>query len=277
MEKITASFAAGENKIFQIKGQYFEVVTAAGDLTVLLDTAQGQRISTLKNIGESSFVKPRKEFAHISIVSATAQTIEFLVGEGDAGSRRFSGKVSVTGVNINTGALAVNTNSTKVSSANLTAEFADYTLFGSIVPNLSEIGFVGIVNGGSTAILVKEFNYSGYPMFPAVGALPVARFDLVIAGNALNSAGSGFIGLSKNTNIALDGARYGSNYTTTSSAGLQMLSPIKIIRNVTLENTYKGYKFDKPIVLNPGQVLYVGNNSWECRSTLSVDFVYEIV
>lgn len=88
---------ANESREVALSGAYFELRNAIGPVTLveLLDR-NGGVISRLAGLEQADFVRPGP-FETVRITNgATAQTVRFFVGSGDAGSRRFSGEVIVT-------------------------------------------------------------------------------------------------------------------------------------------------------------------------------------
>jgi hypothetical protein len=95
IELINATFAAGEQKDFVIAGGRFEVIDAASPVDVFLLDASGAQLSVMRSAEASFYAVPKSGFKHIQIRSAQAQTVRFLVGSGDAGTRRAAGTVQL--------------------------------------------------------------------------------------------------------------------------------------------------------------------------------------
>jgi hypothetical protein len=95
IELINATFAAGEQKDFVIAGGRFEVIDALFPVDVFLLDASGAQLSVMRSAEASFFSVPKGGFKHIQIKSSQAQTVRFLVGSGDAGTRRAAGTVSL--------------------------------------------------------------------------------------------------------------------------------------------------------------------------------------
>lgn len=96
IETIVQSFAAGEVKTFSVSGNYFELIDApSGGVDVILSDRSGGQLASMRNIGAGYFVRPGP-YEVVQITSASAQSISFFVADGDAGTRRLSGNVTVT-------------------------------------------------------------------------------------------------------------------------------------------------------------------------------------
>lgn len=95
IETISAAFAAGETKTFNVSGEYFELTDAnASGVTVLLTDRNGAVVTSIRNSGPGIYVKPGR-YEIVQITSVAAQTIGWIVADGDAGTRRLSGVVSI--------------------------------------------------------------------------------------------------------------------------------------------------------------------------------------
>lgn len=94
IEVMSAVFAAGETKTYNIPAEYFEVLEALYPFDVLLMQRDGTQLSTIKSAEASYFTRPGR-FETFTITSANAQTIRWFLGSGDAGTRRLSGVVQV--------------------------------------------------------------------------------------------------------------------------------------------------------------------------------------
>lgn len=93
---VTATFAAGESRLFALTGQYFEIIDASFPVDVTLSDFYGAQRGLMKS-AEASFNLKNTEFGVIQITSASAQTIRFAYGTGEAGTRRAAGAVSIVG------------------------------------------------------------------------------------------------------------------------------------------------------------------------------------
>jgi len=95
IETLSQVWAAGEVKTFMMHGKRFEILDAQYPCDVYLLDKSGAQITVMRAAQASFFVAPEQGFDMIQIVSAQAQTINFFVGSGDAGTRRISSTVQV--------------------------------------------------------------------------------------------------------------------------------------------------------------------------------------
>ncbi len=96
IEIITATFAPGESRLFALTGAYFEIIDATFPVDVTLSDYYGAQRGLMK-AAEASFNLKGTDFSVIQITSASAQTIRFAYGTGEAGTRRAAGAVSIVG------------------------------------------------------------------------------------------------------------------------------------------------------------------------------------
>jgi hypothetical protein len=98
MRTITETFAAGETKQFGIPGERFELINSVGPVSVSLQDANGIELTNglSQNIAAGSYMQEGK-FSRIAITSATAQTLTFVIANGDSGTRSIAGTVQVAG------------------------------------------------------------------------------------------------------------------------------------------------------------------------------------
>lgn len=96
IEIVTATFAAGESRLFALTGQYFELIDSTFPVDVTLSDFYGAQRGLMKS-AEASFNLKNTEFGVVQITSASAQTIRFAYGTGEAGTRRAAGAVSIVG------------------------------------------------------------------------------------------------------------------------------------------------------------------------------------
>lgn len=96
MRTITETFAAGETKSFAIPGERFELITAPNPITVSLRDANGIELTNglSQNIVAGSYMQEGK-FFQLAITSAIAQTITFVIANGESGTRSVAGTVAV--------------------------------------------------------------------------------------------------------------------------------------------------------------------------------------
>jgi len=94
IESLSMDFAEGEVKTFQMQGEYFELLECLYPVDVLLMQRDGAQLSSLKRAEASYFARPGR-FETYTIYSPQAQTVRWLIGSGDAGTRKTAGDVSV--------------------------------------------------------------------------------------------------------------------------------------------------------------------------------------
>lgn len=93
MELITFTFAAGETKRFERAGRYIEVIDALAPVSLFLSDRSGARVGYAVDALSGMYLGGA--FAALDIYSATAQTVELLITDGDGGSRRQPGNVAI--------------------------------------------------------------------------------------------------------------------------------------------------------------------------------------
>ncbi len=96
IEIVTATFAAGESRLFALTGAYFELIDSTFPVNVTLSDVYGAQRGLMR-AAEASFNLKNTAFSVIQITSASAQTIRFAYGTGEAGTRRAAGAVSIVG------------------------------------------------------------------------------------------------------------------------------------------------------------------------------------
>lgn len=90
------AFGVGEQRTFAITGSYFEIIDAVDPVNIVLSDVYGAQRGLMKG-AEASFHLKNTAFAYVQITSATAQTIRFAYGSGEAGTRRAAGAVNIVG------------------------------------------------------------------------------------------------------------------------------------------------------------------------------------
>lgn len=96
LDLVPVIFAAGESKMFNMSGNYFELIDCPNPVDVVLSDAVGGQRVRMKQ-GEASFYSKGVSFSVVQITSATAQTVRFIYGTGEAGTRRSTGSVTISG------------------------------------------------------------------------------------------------------------------------------------------------------------------------------------
>ncbi len=96
LDLVPVTFAAGESRLFQMSGNYFELIDCPTPVDVVLSDLNGAQRCRMKQ-AEASFYSKDVDFSTIQITSAGAQTIRFAYGTGEAGTRRSTGSVVISG------------------------------------------------------------------------------------------------------------------------------------------------------------------------------------
>lgn len=96
LEIVPVVFAAGESKLFHLGGAYFEIIDAPDPVDVVLTDKNGVQRGVMRN-AEASFYIKNTGYDTIQLTSATAQTIRFAFGSSEAGTRRSTGSVTISG------------------------------------------------------------------------------------------------------------------------------------------------------------------------------------
>lgn len=201
IELITVPFNAGESKLFAISGQYFELIDATNPVDVLLSDVNGAQRGVMRS-AEASFNLKDTDFATVQLYSATAQTIRFAYGTGEAGTRRAAGAVSIVGdVALNPATLAA-LESTDLNAATLNAltrplaPTASWSAYGAFTANSNETIFAAGANVNGAIVLEAYVDGVGTaimaPAFLAKSTAPASVVDgqVVFKGPLLTFAGS---------------------------------------------------------------------------------------
>lgn len=98
MRTITETLAANQTKLFEVAGNYFEILTCANDLTRIDWVGEdGQQLDPWQLVKEGVFAA--EPFRAFSVTNGpTAQKIKVMVGRGTGGNRAapVSGEVAIT-------------------------------------------------------------------------------------------------------------------------------------------------------------------------------------
>ncbi len=94
IEIVSVTFAAGESRLFHLSGSYFELIDASSTVDVILTDVNGAQRGRML-AAEASFNLKNTDFDTIQLTSATAQTVRFAFGSGEAGTRRAAGSVNI--------------------------------------------------------------------------------------------------------------------------------------------------------------------------------------
>jgi hypothetical protein len=77
-----------------IAGNYFEITESSAPVNLEFERSVGSNVSgALVDVPSGSFFK--FDFTKVRITSAVPQTVKFIAGAGEAGTRRFSGSVTL--------------------------------------------------------------------------------------------------------------------------------------------------------------------------------------
>ncbi len=95
IEIVSVTFAAGESRLFHLSGSYFELIDAPSTVDVILTDVNGAQRGRML-AAEASFNLKNTDFDTIQLTSATAQTVRFAFGSGEAGTRRAAGSVNIS-------------------------------------------------------------------------------------------------------------------------------------------------------------------------------------
>lgn len=93
---VTSLLQVNKPQIFELGGDYFELIQAVNPVDVMLTKSDGSLRGSLRQISQTDHIKAT-EYDRIVITSATLQTIKFAYGSGEFGSRRAAGSVSLLG------------------------------------------------------------------------------------------------------------------------------------------------------------------------------------
>lgn len=152
IEIVTAVFAAGESRLFALTGQYFEIIDATFPVDVTLSDVYGAQRGLMKS-AEASFNLKGTDFGVIQITSASAQTIRFAYGTGEAGTRRAAGAVSIVGtVPVDLVANSLNSLSRPLLPA------VNYTVSGALLANTAVSVFLAAANTNGAIIHAAAAN-----------------------------------------------------------------------------------------------------------------------
>lgn len=149
IEIISAVFAAGDSRLWQLSGQYFELIDCPDPVDVTLSDLNGAQRGLMRQ-AEASFHLRNTDFRTVQISSATAQTIRFAYGSGEGGTRRSSGTVQLAGEQgaYTQAAAAVTNASSQLVASNTNRRFL-------LVQNKSQTGIVYLNLAGAAATVAN--------------------------------------------------------------------------------------------------------------------------
>lgn len=93
MENLRFSIGAGETKVFVKAGRYFEILDAAGAVTLAFYDESGNQHNDARNVLSGTYLSER--YSSFDITSSITQEVEIFVSDGNAGTKRQPGVVSV--------------------------------------------------------------------------------------------------------------------------------------------------------------------------------------
>ncbi len=180
IEIISATFAAGESRLFALSGTYFEVIEAVASIDVLLSDSNGAQNARMTQAG-SSFFSKGSPFGVVQITSATAQTIRFAYGSGETGTRRSTGVVSID--NFQGAYSQAQATVTNASAALLAANAARRYL---LIQNNDASGDIYVALDGTTATTVKGIKIAAGGSYECQGFCPAGAIAAIgsLASNA---------------------------------------------------------------------------------------------
>ncbi|MFM2450112.1 MAG: hypothetical protein RIS44_2562 [Pseudomonadota bacterium] len=181
IETLSASFSAGETKTFTVSGEYFELTDApSSGVNVVLSDRSGAQVSSIRNSGPGIYVKPGR-YEVIQITSTLAQDVGWIIADGDAGTRRLAGAVSIVD---NVTLIGASTTVTNVSGSLMAANPSRKYL---LIQNKDPVGRIWINFGAAAS------QATGVLIVPG-GAF---ELDAKITGQEIFAIGD----LASNTNI----------------------------------------------------------------------------
>ena len=100
MYPINETLSVNESLTVEGRGRYFEITDLIGSVEVILMTRDGERVAYGKDVLIGTFFNTNKPFDSIIITntSGAETTIKSFFGDGQAGSKRIGGAVSIAGV-----------------------------------------------------------------------------------------------------------------------------------------------------------------------------------
>ena len=182
IEIIQATFTPGESKTWMLGGSYFELIDCPNTIDVVLTDRNGAQRGIMK-AAEASFHLRNTEFDTIQLTSATAQTVRFGYGSGEAGTRRASGSVNIAnkrgaftqaqGPNITNGA------SVQLLAANAARSYL-------LIQNNDASGDIYVTLDGTAATTAKGIKIAAGGSLELADFLPTGQVNAIgnTAGNA---------------------------------------------------------------------------------------------
>jgi hypothetical protein len=158
-------FGAGQTIEFYGGGSYFHILTSTGPVSVTLKRHEGV-IAQAEGVGFGYKNKPRDGFTGFTITSATAQSIQIAVGDGDDEYNYITGSVAI----INQGAFT-ETQSSVTNADNIikAANAARKYLF---VQNNSAAQTMRLTVDGAAATATRGIRLQPGQSYEPVGYIP---------------------------------------------------------------------------------------------------------
>lgn len=188
------TMAAGEVREMACGGNYFELRTAAGSVSLieLLDRSGGI-VSLLTDAEQTDYVRTSRNFEQLRITNgATAQTIKFYYGEGDSGSNRFTGNV--------TGTVTVS-NQPATSGAITQAAFNVTNVSTNMLAARANRRYLLVQNNDTTGIVY--INLAGGVAAEATGIKIIAGASIEIQGYVTSSVIRAIGSIASNANVTV--------------------------------------------------------------------------
>jgi hypothetical protein len=237
MELLQLTIAAGETKVFEKAGRYFEIIDATSAITVTFVGRDGGTVEDMRSALSGFYAEG--SFIGFQVYSATSQTLLIMVTDGRGGSRRQPGVVKV----IDGGRERTLAGKAGIGSASQAADAANFS-------------YVQLWNPGTNTlpiavrrILIDSGAANGFWIRTHNAALAIALGNPV---SKLNQGVLGTLELRGGLTAALTG-------NSVMNAALPANSPFM-------------YSFEEPIVLQPGYGLAVAGGAYSSSIRATFDF-----
>ncbi len=180
IEIVSVTFAAGESRLFHLSGSYFELIDAPATVDVVLTDVNGAQRGRMI-AAEASFNLKNTEFDTIQLTSATAQTVRFAYGSGEAGTRRAAGSVNIANT---AGAFTQSQKTVTNASAQLLA--SNTTRRYLLIQNNDAAGILYVTLDGTAATAAKGIQIPAGGSYECQGYVPTGALFAIgsIANNA---------------------------------------------------------------------------------------------
>ncbi len=243
LEIITAAFATGETKVYAMAGEYFEIIDSVYPVDVRLVDRYGAQRGIMRNAENSYYIKAG-DFDTIEITSASAQTVRFAFGSSEAGTRRTAGVVQV-----------VDGSRALVQSG---AAFIGYGDAQPVAAMNSQVQLWNPAGSGKNLIVKSLFVTADAVRIYAVRHGTVIMPNAVGTGNPRNK----LLGSAAATVAQL---RFRNDTAVVEGA---LMGPLIYV----VANDSKGFVFNEPIIVQPGNGLNVSVNNVNAGAFVTYDF-----